>query len=127
MAKGFKTGGRDFVKGQIANPRGPKKLPEGFSEIKKLTSAEVVMLMNKYSNMTLEELKELLEKKEKLSVLDAMIISVLTKSFEQGDQNRFQFILDRMIGTVKQQVDLSNEDGSMKQKAVIILPDNGRE
>ena len=63
----------------------------------------------------------------KTPTIDLMIIKIITTAINKGDQTRLNFLLDRTIGKVKDNVDVTNSDGSMRGSVVVTLPSNGRE
>jgi len=104
MAKGFKTGGRDFVKGVVTNPKGRPKVSSQLKEIKQLNATRLAELLNEFINMD----KEALIAKSKdpsTTVFELIICSILKNAYDKGDQQRINFILDRLVGKVKDQVE----------------------
>jgi len=104
MAKGFKTGGRDFVKGVVTNPNGRPKVSSQLKEIKQLNATRLAELLNEFINMD----KEALIAKSKdpsTTVFELIICSILKNAYDKGDQQRINFILDRLVGKVKDQVE----------------------
>jgi len=57
-------------------------------------------------NRTIKEL-ELILKKGEVHALEAITISVIIRAYYSADVARFEFLLDRLIGRVKQSVDLN--------------------
>ena len=108
MAKGFKTGGRDFVKGVVTNPKGRPKVSSQLKEIKQLNATRLAELLNEFINMD----KEALIAKSKdpsTTVFELIICSILKNAYDKGDQQRINFILDRLVGKVKDQVEHSGD------------------
>ena len=83
--------------------------------------------MSKYIGMSVEELGEVV-KNSKLPVLDMLIARVLATGIQKADQSRFNFILERMIGKVKDEVDVTSNgnDLSALPQVHVYLPANGR-
>lgn len=102
MAKGRKTGGRDFQKGHPGNPLGRCDPPD-LRESRKLTRQEFERLVDRYLKMGSEELSKLVKDKT-TSNLELMIASIVHKAIVQGDQKRLDFLLDRLIGKVVQPI-----------------------
>lgn len=123
MATGKKTGGRDFKKGNPGRPKGSVVVPK---EIREMNRREVEQLISKYFKMSREKLAKVAANK-KTPTIDLMIIKIITTAINKGDQTRLNFLLDRTIGKVKDSVDVTNSDGSMKGTVVVTLPSNGRE
>lgn len=101
MAKGFKTGGRNIKKGQVLNPNGRPRVPEYVKSARKLTQVKFAEVLYKYINATFEDLKEVIEN-PKTPSLDLIVVKVLTEAIKHGDEKRLNFILERMIGKVKE-------------------------
>ena len=114
MAKGFKSGGRGFKKGQSGNPNGsPSK---NITKARKLNKVLVTELLNKFINMSMKDLivfirnnvpnsKDTTAFKGDDPVIETMLASILVKAIQEGDQNRLNFIFDRLIGKVTDKVE----------------------
>lgn len=128
MAKGIKTGGRNFQKGVSGNPNGRPKLPPEIKQIQKMSPTFVRAMINKLSRMTKDELATHL-KDPKTPVLEVTLGSIYAKAIKDGDYMRLNFLLDRTIGKVKDEVDISltpqityktsmTEDGRLLQEVI---------
>jgi hypothetical protein len=115
MAKGKKTGGRNFVKGQVTNPNGRPPMPKEFLEIKDTKIDEFRSIIFKYMDMSPFQIKELMDKNEviingeKLSHLPAkelIVLKFVYKAMQDADINRLNLLLDRTIGKVVEKVDV---------------------
>ena len=97
MAKGVKTGGRDFEPGQSGNPAGRTPLPEDIKQGRKLNRIELERVLNELIYLTPKEIKARVSSPETpaIEVLAGMIIA---KAIQSGDYLRFNFILDRLVG-----------------------------
>jgi hypothetical protein len=96
MAKGRKTGGLDWGKGQSGNPKGSKKLPGELKEIRELTVEQVIEVFSKYLGMTQEEMAGI--DKRKLSLLEIWLLKVAEVGIKRGNYFILDKILDRVIG-----------------------------
>lgn len=107
MARGKKTGGRDFVKGgpQPAN-RGRKPLPPDLKAATELTKSNLKGLLNKYLWMSKPEMQAVI-KDHNTPMIEIVIASIVFKAAVQGDEKRLDFILTRLIGRVKEEIDLT--------------------
>ena len=123
MATGTKTGGKNFAMGNPGRPHGTKIIPK---RIKDINRREIETIFNKYLHMNADDLKKTLLDKTTHSI-DLIAIKIITEAIKKGDYTRFNFILDRMVGTVKAKIDISNSDGSLKDMIKVIIPSNGRE
>jgi hypothetical protein len=103
MAIGKKTGGRDFKKGQSGNPNGRPPVPHEIRELRKHNRREVEETLSKYLRMTAAELEEV-AKSPYTPALDGMVVAVIMMAARNGDQWRFNFLLDRVIGKVPDRV-----------------------
>lgn len=113
MPKGKKYGGRDF---QPGNPGGPGR-PKASLELKgqpRLTRESYSVTLNKIAHKTPEELIQMLSKenRNKYTMLELWIANVVKIGYEKGDMMRLESILNRAIGPVKQQLEVS---GSIEQ------------
>jgi hypothetical protein len=125
MAKGKKTGGRNFKKGQSGNPAGRPGLPRDLRKISKLTPAIVRAVIAKISMLNKKNILEIIESEE-TSMIEASIATIYLKAVDQGDYTRMNFLLERSIGKVKEEMDINiapqityktsmTEDGRMIQ------------
>lgn len=128
MAIGKKTGGRDFKPGQSGNPKGKIGLPQDLKEIRALRPSFVKNVIAKLSRMTLGELEAHIDNPY-TSMMEITIGKVYLKAFIGGDHMRMNFLLDRSIGKVKDEIDMNlkpivtfktsmTEDGRMLQDLI---------
>lgn len=112
MAKGKKTGGRNFVKG---DPRiqggGAPALPAEIKEIRALSKEEFIIRFEKYCFKTVDDLKAL-QRDGTLEALDAVFIRALLRSISTGDYRFIQECVDRIIGRPRQVFEHSGRDGA---------------
>ncbi len=109
MAKGKKTGGRDWVKGvvQQAGPGRPAVTPL-LKKLKVLNQEALTKILTELSTATVTELAAMSKDPTK-TILEMTIISIWKKAYELGDQQRINFILDRLIGKTKEQIEHTGE------------------
>jgi len=102
MAKGKKTGGKNFKKGKSGNDKGRPQLPEDLKKIRKKYNTEHMgCLLTKAIDYTQDELLEILgDPKQKC--IDIMIGKIVLKGVVEGDPKYLNFIFDRVIGRVKE-------------------------
>lgn len=103
MAKGKKTGGKDFKPG---HGMGRPKLPEEIKQASNLTLAESRAKLSKFLYLTMDELEAVLRDKS-MPVMDMWIARIALMGLKAGDYQRLNFMFDRLIGKVKDQVDLT--------------------
>jgi hypothetical protein len=93
MAKGKKTGGRDFQSGHnIGRPR----LSEDIKQVRKLTKTTFTEMTNELLYMTSDELRSRLGSQE-TPVLELLIGSAIKSAISTGNINKIQVILDRLV------------------------------
>lgn len=110
MAKGKKTGGRNFKKGASGNPKGPAPLPEDIKETRKLTQIEFERIANKYLFARKDEIAKA-SVDPNTPVIELLIGSIIHKAVVEGDERRLDFLLARLVGKVVQPVAHSGPDG----------------
>ena len=110
MAKGIKTGGRDIQPGQILNPKGGTKLTPELKDARALCKTKFDLILPKYLDCNAEELNKHLKDK-KTSALDLIVISALISAIKKGDSRARDFIIDRAIGGIKKEVEVSSPSG----------------
>lgn len=87
------------------NPAGRSKMPTDVKELKQLNRAEIEKRMNEFLTYTPQQL-QLKKNDPETTMLELFIISILTHGTNKGDQMRLNFLLDRLIGKVKDEVQL---------------------
>lgn len=92
-----------WEKGKSGNPKGREPIPKDIKDLKQLNEAEFKGLFNKYMNTPVKALKTHYQAME-LPGKDMLIISVIYMAVKFGDHKRFDFILNRLIGKVKDEV-----------------------
>ena len=106
-----------FKKGQSGNPNGqPRKL---VSQLKMIgyTKAEAANTINSMLAMTIDELKDVFEKKES-TILEKTIANALKKSLEKGSLNALDTLLSRTHGKPTEMVEV---DANVNQKKTLII------
>jgi hypothetical protein len=105
MAKGRKTGGRDWKKGQSGNLKGGPGLPGDLRNARKFNLVELERAINRLIYLSPDQAELLLT--EEPSYLYRIVYQILDKAAEYGDQNRLEWICTRLIGKVKDQIEVS--------------------
>jgi hypothetical protein len=109
-----------FKKGQASNPNsGRKPTSPEMKEARKINRAIFEEVLNKYLYVPVYELEEFLIDKNNLS-LDSLVVSILNEAIKKGDQVRLNFVLDRLLGKVKDVVD-HNITGSFHSQVVDMI------
>lgn len=93
-----------FQKGNRANPNGRPRLPDDIKAARELNKLELDRILNRLSFLTLPEIKKLSAKGNRSTpIVEMAIAKVLHLAFERGDQWRLEFVLNRLIGRVREE------------------------
>ena len=93
-----------WKKGQSGNPGGRPKIPKDLKEAANKYNSEVIKgLLAQCLDKGVRELEEILKDKNN-KVIDHLIGRIALMGIVNGDPVRFNFILDRMIGKVKENI-----------------------
>lgn len=103
IARGQKTGGRDFKPGQSGNPKGPPKLSPDVKAARKINRLEFERVATEMLNKTADEIKAT-AKDPQTRGLELIVSTILMKGIQNGDQFRLNFFLERLIGKVSDKV-----------------------
>lgn len=135
MAKGIKTGGRDFKPGGVGNPLGGGAHNPELNRVRRMTKEEVSEVGALILSKDLEALQEIVASAsnknanydpKKYSVLKIWFASIAVKAIQKGDPLALNAILNRIVGKVPEEIKhTGNLPGS--SSPIIILPSNGRE
>ena len=123
MAKGSKTGGRDFKKGEVNNPKGRPRLPAHVKEARKLNKVKFEEILQKYVTHNLKGLKDALNDPD-TPAIELAVVKILHESIKTGDQRRLEFILDRLIGKVKEEVKFEGQVHSVLDLVKMYVSDD---
>lgn len=126
MAKGKKTGGRNFKPGQSGNPKGPATIPADIKAARELSKIEFERIANKYLFMTKNEITAAAMNAE-TPALELLVGSIVHKAVVEGDERRLNFLLDRLIGKVAERIGGPDGKPLPAGQTVVLLPRNGRE
>lgn len=107
MAKGFKSGGKNFEKGH--KPLG-HKLPADIRKAKEITQQEFVRDTCELLRSTKDELQSVLKNPE-TPAMKLMIGGIIAKAITEQDIIRAEFLLNRIIGRVGFNTTLNVNDG----------------
>lgn len=95
---------KPYKPGVSGNPSGRPQLPEDLKKARKLNQIEVGRLINKYMNMSVNEIKDETEDLG-TTALESMIGRIIIEAQKFGDYSRVNFLFDRMIGKVTEKVE----------------------
>lgn len=104
MAKGKKTGGRDFTTGTRANPNGRPPLSPEQKELRKLTKAHVEELYNRMLLIPAEELAEIAKDKTRQGI-ELLVARMVVDGITKSDRSAFTYLVDRLIGKISDHVE----------------------
>lgn len=107
---GKKYGGKDWLPGQSGNPAGRPPMPKEVIEAKKFNRVALEKLFLEWMDKPAETLQERFKDKT-TPALEMMVISIIMSAIRKGDSMKLNFLLDRTVGKVKEQVELSGSIG----------------
>lgn len=97
-------GGYKFSKGNDAGVIGARS-QANMREFRKINESYFIDLCEKYLTMTRTEILAA-SKDYNLPMLEAWLVSIISKAIKTGDTNRLDFLLNRMIGKVRQPIEI---------------------
>lgn len=102
MAKGTKTGGRNFKPGnKAASGKGRPPLPPDLKEAKLLTNTAFMALVQRFLVMDWTTLQAHLQNPT-TPMLEVIVGSIVAKAATGSDHARLDFLLQRLIGKVQE-------------------------
>ena len=111
IAKGRKTGGRNFEKGGVSNPKGGGALSPRVRAIRKITLEHIEEVADVILDSNLEKLKEMASHPD-ASVLKVWLAKSAAEGIRKGDLQSLTTILDRVMGKPKERHEVSGVDGA---------------
>jgi hypothetical protein len=122
---GQNGGGKDFVKGQPAGPGRPK-LPEEVKLVKRMTHIHIAELAADVIAGNVESLKSIVKDPNSTAIKVAYATCVL-KAIQKGDVFSLNAVLDRIVGKVKTEIEVTGPNGGPILMAHMTLDDVRRE
>lgn len=113
-----------FTKDNQPANKGRKKLPRDLAVANSLTKAKLEGLLNLHLWMTEKQLEKVVND-SKTPMISKAIASIITKAIENGDDRRLTFILDRLIGKPKEEIDITAYMVGLKKMTTIDVIDMG--
>jgi len=105
-----RRGNPAWVKGVSGNPKGGPVLPPEAREVRRMTTEEIIIIGTKLFDMHVKELKAR-SKRLDIPVKEAALAKVLLRAIEGGDEKRLDAIFNRVIGKVKDVLELAGHIG----------------
>ena len=102
-----------WKKGQSGNPGGKPKIPDDIKETRSLNQYELERIINRYLHMTKGELVAAI-KNDATPMMEVTVASIVLKAASGGDHLRLDFILNRLIGKVKDKVQIEDSRVEIK-------------
>jgi hypothetical protein len=96
--------------GESGNPNGRPPLPDDVREVKKLTQSELEKVLNDCLLLTKEQLEKICNDSES-TMLQLLVAGIIIKGVQNGDSARFEFLLNRLLGKMKDKIELTGPDG----------------
>jgi hypothetical protein len=97
-----------FKKGISGNPNGCPPMPKEVKEARKLNRIEVERLLNKFLQWPSEDVIKFANDQSN-PALEVLIARVLSVAMKNGDDKRLNFLLDRLVGKVKENVAIEGD------------------
>lgn len=94
------------------------------AKMRQLTAEEFAEIANLIVKGSIEELRAI-AKDESQSALKVMIASVAVKTISRGDMNALDTLLNRLVGKVKDRVEVTGANGG--PQVILTMPENGSE
>lgn len=98
MAKGKKTGGRNFRKGQSGNPDGRPPLPPEIRALRKSMGDDLIDHLAVALYLSPHQITEKLKSKQ-ISAIEALTLRFVQKAIASGDLRYLVTLLDRFAPT----------------------------
>ncbi len=107
MAKGKKTGGRDFKPGQITNPKGRPKDAVTIRQLKRAFNHNFVQMaevFKKYTFLSALEFNKVVKESQtkagqkKYSMVELIAIKFLGEAFKRGHSKKLELVIDVVTG-----------------------------
>lgn len=94
---------------KAAAGKGRPKKAEDYAHIERYTKTEVLGCLTNYLRMTAGEISEVL-KNPNIPAMDKWVCMIISRGAKTGDHKRLSFVLDRLIGKVKEKIEHSADE-----------------
>lgn len=96
--------GRPFEPGKSGNPRGSSEIARQLGDVKHLNKLKVAEILNRFMTMSLDEVMLFANNKSNPAV-EVLVASIIVFGIKHGDQSRLTFLLDRLLGKPKEEIE----------------------
>lgn len=105
-----------FKKGQSGNPTGANQFTKEMRAVRRLAAAEVAEIGTLIVSKNATKLKAILSDaknnpESKHSALKVWMAAIALKGITKGDPNAMDVLLNRVVGRVKEKIELTGEEG----------------
>jgi hypothetical protein len=118
MARGRKTGGKNFAKGHVANPKGGGALSPEIRAVRKITLEHIEEVADIILDGNIEKLKQLAANPE-TSVLKMWLAKAAAEGIRKGDLSSLETILSRVMGRPRNSVDVAMDPEKNKIEIIV--------
>lgn len=116
MGRGGKRS-TSFKIGQSGNPNGRPKVPIDLKEAKNVNKIEFERVLNKYMYLAVPDIDTAMKSRE-LPMIEMIVAKIVAKAFNEGDQRRLEFIIDRLIGKCSFDKQENNYSNDIKEMSI---------
>ena len=92
-------------------------VPQDVRDARKINKVQVEQILNQYLNLPFGELQAAIRDPTK-TTMEVLVMSILIQAIKKGDHDRLNFVLDRLIGRVKNNVSFDIQTKSFHEQAV---------
>ena len=110
IAKGRKTGGKNFPKGNNANPCGRPATPPDLKAAQNMTVIDLKRIILKFMYLPKNQIEKVI-KDQNTPAIELLIASIMGRGIGKGDHKRAEWILSRFIPPIKQHHEITGADG----------------
>ena len=128
ITAGRKTGGRNFTSENQPHPskRTGGRIPNDLKKANALTKERLDGLLNKHLWLTKDQAIDLINDPT-TPMIELLIASIVDKALIHGDDRRMSFILDRLIGKVKETIDINSYMSNLQKLTESQVIDLGKD
>lgn len=120
MPRGKKYGGKDFPKGKSGNPEGARKHNPELKKIRALTRESLAEIGSLVVNKKFDEI-ERIARDETKPALQVWIANIVRLGAIRGDDARLNNLMNRIVGPVKNEIDLKTDNPNSNKSDEQIL------